>query len=491
MATDKSFEEKLSLVPENTKLYSISPEAYSDDKFDKANCYKLEKRSEYELTRLYKGLVRDLGNSSPSTYAVERLLVLASHLYETKKGSSNFFLTDYLPKTTSTANLDAGFLAKLKETPKASDPDVSDVTEVKTAKATLDSATTDADTKKAAYEAIGDEDSKKAEKATANTAWIAAQEAQKKAQSAYDKAVSNAKKASRKTTSGRSLFGDAGETVTDESKVVEEVGEGKKKFGPFLAAYLMRLLTKIASNVTESWEHMKGMYKNFYGYDAPSDLNCPEAGFLEQLKSELNKDRRTATSWVKIVAEADNKLDQSTAEAGILRYVAVLPLAYSGMHAMKLFMDVKMLTKLTSNYLIGAMRSPLTKDALDAIMDILISFESTTKTKKSEKFRFARIVSTQFFQSLQTKNCKELVYLMVQIIAEYRKAEGVRDPMNIAGLDDISSRNKKKLNKAVRIILAEAPKASAGEYSSAMKKAFLDDEEDDTAKTRSIFQTKA
>jgi len=483
-----AFEDTIAKVPEDTKLYDITPEGFSDLKFDGANSYSISTKDLLQLSRLIKGLEKDLKGNIPSEYAVDRLLMLACHLYASSKGSSSHFLTAYFPAGGSSLN--DTFLNKLKERrnviqreeTKEEDIDVSDVPAVKAAETEVVTAETAMNTALTTLNAVppppdSGADTKEADRTEKARLYNIAKGVWETKKAAKETAETTARSA-RGSTTNQSLFPQSQQPpILDDGNIMSE---SEKKFGPFVAAYLFRMLVKTEDNVANSWAHMRDMFKKFYGFEAPV-FPTPSKEHLVNLRNELNKDRKAAITWCKIVAEADSKMDPGVSEAGIIRYLAILPLAYAGMHAYKLFLEARLLTRKTNQQLLLDLKSPMTRDGCLAIADILTNHESTTSMKKSGKFRFARILGPQFFQTLQTKHCTELVYCLVQIIGNIRTNSGLQNPSSIAGLGSLNADIKTKLDRAATLIVSAIPQALAKEYSPAMLEAFtVEDSGDET-----------
>ncbi|ATN96434.1 N protein [Maize yellow striate virus] len=255
------------------------------------------------------------------------------------------------------------------------------------------------------------------------------------------------------------------------------------KNATFIAAFLLRILTKSVDNVTAAWTGMKSRFTNFYGDPMMTEVKTPGRDYLSDLKNLLASDPKIGHTWVKVVASAEHRLDVSENTAGMIRFLAVLPLSLTGMHAYKLFLEIKRQSNLESKWILQELITPRTLPALIEIKKILVNFEDRTTEKKSGKFRYARLMSPAFFQELQTKNCPDLVYVEVCILNRYEAFPSTQDPNKIIGIEKVPESMKERLKNAAYNIFVAAPQRNAGKYSTSMKKAFLPTEKAQSART--------
>jgi hypothetical protein len=218
---------------------------------------------------------------------------------------------------------------------------------------------------------------------------------------------------------------------------------------------------------------MKTRFKAFYQEDAPA-LNPPTKEWLESLKAFLSADPLIGWTWIKVIAKAEDSLGVMTPDMGLVRYLATLPLSYSGLHAYKLFLEIKRVSHLGNSWLLKEMVSPMTFPALKEIAHLIKNFEPLTDDKKSARFKYARLANAAFFQALQTKNCPELVYLEVVLLNKYvSQGQTHQDPSKIVGLGRVPDDMRERLANAAKTIHTIAPARNSGMYSKTMADVFL------------------
>ncbi|QNO38990.1 nucleocapsid protein [paper mulberry mosaic associated virus] len=238
-------------------------------------------------------------------------------------------------------------------------------------------------------------------------------------------------------------------------------------FAGYMCAYLMRLCVKDPKNIIRSWGKMKENFINFYSSTEISDWPTPTEAHLVQLRNLLSSDTTIMKTWVKAIAEAEHRIAPS--DAGLLRYLAILPFSYTGMHAYKLLLTVKKICNFNMQWIMEEMASPETIPALDEIYMILKTYERKDKTRKFY-YKYARIVGPEYFQKIQTKNCPALVFLLISIInnkVESRQAH--QNPENIVGAQGLTESLRERLRGAAKAIVERAPEQNKESYSETMR----------------------
>jgi hypothetical protein len=240
---------------------------------------------------------------------------------------------------------------------------------------------------------------------------------------------------------------------------------GFLKWACFVAAYSLRLLVKNPQNALRSWENMKQRYSGFYIGERPVDMNVSLSAWTN-LKTRLTAgySETIQTTWIKLVAQAENKLTPVDPDTRLLTYLATFVFSYTGMHAYKLFLDLlKADSKLSEEFLLNAMRRPETAKALSTIAEIRRDHES----RGSNYFKYARLIGPQFFMPLQTKQCTDFVYLEVCLLKKFPTFNENQDPGSIVGLDRIATQQRMFLSRFADAIYAASQKnqaTSSNEY---------------------------
>ncbi|QQZ02073.1 N protein [Rose virus R] len=281
---------------------------------------------------------------------------------------------------------------------------------------------------------------------------------------------------------------------------IPEVSQDDIRFAAFSAAYMLKLVVKTVENVKASWSHMRERYASFYSVPIPEKA-VPKDSFLRSFKTQLCSDGNICRSWIKIVVQAESELPAGDQFSGMLRFLSVIPLSFAGMHAFKLFFEVRDASKQTNAWLLSSMRSPATLPSLKLIAEIIIKHSSNQQGTSSPKFKYARLIGPEYYQELQTKNCPALVYLLVCILKEYRSFSGNQNPENIIGLDKLTASTKSELRSCAKMITLSGPTSNKDAYSSAMlegikaaranrEETSSSDDEDESSMTREELKKK-
>lgn len=228
----------------------------------------------------------------------------------------------------------------------------------------------------------------------------------------------------------------------------------EKVFYPYLAAYLLRMVSKTDSNAKAGMDNLFLRFTSFYSRKPPTKKVMSDSWF-KLLKTLMASDPTIAVTWVKTFVPYEAKEDMDSSDVGLVRYLATLPLSYTGMHAYKLFGDIKSISKLNNVTIIHGMTHALTVPGLKDIVLILNKFEKqmpevTPAREYNPAFKYSRILSSQFFVNLQTKSCPALVYVLAELLGKYRVNNNpLQNPANIIGMSSIPDATKAALKDAV------------------------------------------
>ncbi|BAA95344.1 nucleocapsid protein [Cytorhabdovirus gramineae] len=295
-----------------------------------------------------------------------------------------------------------------------------------------------------------------------------------------DSQTAGKSEAEKKKATADLIFGD--NTDHDLQQVRSQDDETIIRFGSFISAFLMKLIVKQQSNIVDGWNGMLERYTNFYGESPITAVPKPNADWLAGLKNYLISDPKIGHTWVRVISAAENALSVGDKSFQMVRYLASLPLSLTGMHAYKLFLEVQKQSNLGMQWLLEEMVSPKTLPALEGIAKILKNFESRTSTRKPPYFRYARIMSPAYFQELQTKNCPELVYLLVCLLQKYEAFGAGQEPTKIVGIERVPANIRAEMSRAAGYIFSVAPQRNMGMYSDSMRKALVHQEKASTSR---------
>nr|QIK03946.1 nucleocapsid protein [Cytorhabdovirus sp.] len=413
--------QKFSNIPEDTVTSLTTADKWKDDAFNNMVSYNVTKQSSSDLLRTFNSLIKDMKEKEAKRTSHLKAMVLATHLG--KPSSKAWTMMKELESMTGGEEPDL----EIPPVPTATEPQYED-------------------------ETVGADDAEKAAKKKRN----------------------DDKRAAYRRTIRDPFKPDSG---SDNTEKLMTYSEANIKYATFIGSLLMKMISKDASNVAQSWNTAKARFKGFYLEEIGYEFSAPSLEWLNSMKVFLNHDKRAVKTILKFTVACETTYtDPDSNEAGITRYLFSLPFSYTGMHAYKLFLAVKTASGKKNEYLMNALVHPKTYAALKDIETILRDFESRVGKVKSPRFRYARIVGPQFFMGLQTKNCPALVYCLVKILNEYSGGteESQFRPDNIVGIQNLSQSVKTEMSMAAKLIAGTVTEEEANDYSAVMLKARAD-----------------
>ncbi|DBA36683.1 TPA_asm: N [Justicia betacytorhabdovirus 1] len=234
-------------------------------------------------------------------------------------------------------------------------------------------------------------------------------------------------------------------------------------FGPFLAAYLMKLLVKPVTNVLLGVENMRRRYLSFYPEVGEVTVNLEKEG-LERLRARLASDHKILASWIYHTAYYEYKTNATEVDAGIVRFLANLQFSFNGMTAYGLFRELLIATGEDPAEWLVKLWTSQTKRAIQVIFKILNEHESIIIEDKTEKrswlFKYARLLDPQYFLDIQPSQCVSLIYLMVKCLGHYKSYSALANPEKIAVLTRLGVSQKEYLDSHAEILTESAEEVS-------------------------------
>ncbi|DBA36605.1 TPA_asm: N [Bouteloa betacytorhabdovirus 1] len=256
------------------------------------------------------------------------------------------------------------------------------------------------------------------------------------------------------------------------SYTIQTYSDEERAYNLFMMCFLTRMLSKSSDNIDLGWSQAHERYSNFYMGKKPSLAKKPSKTWVEAVKMQFGLDRKAAKSILKMIVLMEKAYPQADSpDAGLVRYLFSLPNSYAGMHAYKLFCNVKEQTKKKNAWLLSVLKCPMNNAALNCIMQILNNFELTSE-RSDTSFRYARLVGPQYFAPLQTKSCPALVYTLTQILNHYVNPDDRYNPENIVSLRGLGADIKANMKLAATMIVNASPIDDKSSYSGIMAKAF-------------------
>ncbi|UUW33153.1 putative nucleocapsid protein [rudbeckia virus 1] len=245
-------------------------------------------------------------------------------------------------------------------------------------------------------------------------------------------------------------FSTRKESVTEVGIYDEDqLPSGERRYGLYVCGYLLRILSKSAENIKKSWKHKHERFKNFYSHKMRYiDWDIPSDAWIEEIKSQFSLDRTLLQTSLRLINLYEMTFrDDSKIEAGLIRFLFSTPLSYTGMHAYKLFCMVIDKIDREPEWVLSALMCPKFNPALMTILQINNDFEEDVDDPNfNPAFRYARILGPQYFPTIQTKSCPELVLCLSQIVLRMEENKGNYDPMNIAAIKELSNNVVVRMN---------------------------------------------
>lgn len=236
----------------------------------------------------------------------------------------------------------------------------------------------------------------------------------------------------------------------------------------FCAAFLLRGLVKQTDSIINAWANLGNRYKNFYGKKMDGGFVEPcSKEILDNIKERLNADPILSTTWIAVFNPVEYTANQRTNLYKIVRYLCVIPLAYAGMHAFKLFCNFRSQKKVPAYWLMNELSFPSTSDAIDDIYLIFDSFFPTLEdtSKRTQMFKYARLMDSAYFANLQSSACIPLIYVLAKLLTDHCVLPEGADPMNIYGVKEVKGDHKKYLDEVADQIMIRVPEVLDEMYS--------------------------
>jgi hypothetical protein len=245
-------------------------------------------------------------------------------------------------------------------------------------------------------------------------------------------------------------------TTTKLQKQVDKIKESNIQQGSasvytFLAAYLLRLHSKLPDGFVSSLGRCKNRYAGWYkhGGEIMNGITV-SAEVAEEISQALGRRPVIIHTWVMWIAVNENRPSESklsVQQRGLVDYLSGQIFSYTGMHAYNLTMAIQETTKCELDLLLRELNCPLTRSAVEGIRDIVKNHELTEgHSTRTTYFRYARIWDPDYFYKVQTKSCLALVYLVAKTFKEIGTTSEVADPTKIHALRKLGEPMKAHLD---------------------------------------------
>ncbi|KAK0600885.1 hypothetical protein LWI29_019189 [Acer saccharum] len=174
----------------------------------------------------------------------------------------------------------------------------------------------------------------------------------------------------------------------------------------YIAAYLMRLHVCQPDSFIKSIKRMQERFKGWYaaGHKVIDSFQL-EKSMANSIKQAFVRRSGVISTWVMWVAYNENETEMGKKNKELMEYLSGQVFQYIGMHALTLTVALQQVTKCDMGFLLGELKCPMTREAVQAI-DHLLQNHELVKEKPGSKtyFRYARVWDSDYFLEIQSKN---------------------------------------------------------------------------------------
>lgn len=238
---------------------------------------------------------------------------------------------------------------------------------------------------------------------------------------------------------------EAGTPSTSRTQVVDETEAAA--YG-FLAAIIIKLCAKTAESFIEGLPRVRDRFSSWY--DTSSQVIKtfnPTESVLNTLRTGFGRRPEILSTWVLWVAYNENREDPLLiTQQGLLTYLAGQQFSYPGMHAYTLLIEIHEQTGIKFGQLLREMDCPATRAGVKEVLDIIKDFEITKlHPKRTTYFRYARNWDPKYFGTLQSTQCKTLVYVAASVCKKISAQGEKGDPTEIYAIKTLDATIKERL----------------------------------------------
>ncbi|XP_060669725.1 uncharacterized protein LOC112493057 [Ziziphus jujuba] len=195
--------------------------------------------------------------------------------------------------------------------------------------------------------------------------------------------------------------------------------------GAYVAACLLRLETKSASNFVNAWKHIKSRYSEIN--NRPFLIRG-----LNPIEENLDSIRNALQEWpvfTNTLARFLYHFNELRGHVkGYAKFAFEQHLSLTGLHSYHLFRRVATKLNATPDDLSLALDHRMTRRGLVVVKKILLNFDRSTDDKqRRQTWKYARLFDEEMFVDLQSRNCSELTFILATILKEMDEDQGVGD----------------------------------------------------------------
>ncbi|DBA37051.1 TPA_asm: N [Medicago alphacytorhabdovirus 1] len=249
---------------------------------------------------------------------------------------------------------------------------------------------------------------------------------------------------------------DNNNAMNDEDDNDENKGSNDVRAAAYayLSAYLMRLQCRLEQNVSNGLKKAAERFRSWYDdTDIIAEHSNISLSSLAQLREALSRKPEITATWVLYLSVTENEKVLLKQPRGMLEYLGLQVFSYQGMHALTQVLAIHQISKVPLRELLKELDSPLTRQGLRAILEILKNHERTTKDpNRKTYFRYARVWDSKYFSQLQSKACVPLLYVAAVTVRDISPSS-TSDPTQIRALQNIGGSLKEVLTEVARQIV--------------------------------------
>ncbi|DAZ90708.1 TPA_asm: nucleocapsid protein [Didymochlaena virus 1] len=211
----------------------------------------------------------------------------------------------------------------------------------------------------------------------------------------------------------------------------------------YICCSLLRMFTKSPENYAKAWDHITNSFYKFYQVNFPLTNFKPNPSVLSQISMMLQTKmvfKSTLAGFLYSFYNVGN-------DKGLCRMLFEQHVACTGMHSYSLFIRACAASHLDPSELMSLIDHRYTRNALEAIFQILSDFEDNPSPERELRtWKYARLYDETNFAVLQTRNCKELTCVLAYLCENFG-IQGNGNILSIAQLSNLPDHPKEMFKK--------------------------------------------
>lgn len=189
---------------------------------------------------------------------------------------------------------------------------------------------------------------------------------------------------------------------------------GNVRAGTYIAASLLRTSVKDPGSYMSAVSRIKSQYRAFYQSTFPMPNYEPKPYCVNKFSMLIKHSKLLRNGMTGLLY---HQRDLSAENGELTRFLFEMHVECAGLHAWRLFDSNIRQSKMDVLKYLSWLEIGRTRDALHTIKIIYTDFEDTPDAllRGRKTWRYARLYDHQYFSELQTKHCRELVYIQARL----------------------------------------------------------------------------